>query len=292
MKLLVFGPGYSASAAIPRLRDHARQITATARSAEAAERLRAMDVRPVTFGAAMSDDLAAAIAEATHLLVSIPPDEEGDPGLRLAADRIAEAPDLRHVIYLSTVGVYGDHGGGWVDEETPPEPNSKRTAARVAAEAEWQGLLERRGLPVAIFRLSGIYGPGRNALVNLAAGTARRIVKPGQIFNRIHVDDIATAIDAACSCELAGILNVTDDLPAPPQDIVAYAADLMGVEPPPEVPFETADLSPMARSFYSQNKGVRNQKLKETLDFTLAYPTYREGLAALWAAGEGRQPKR
>lgn len=289
MKLLVFGPGYSASAAIARLASRGADVVATARSGERAAELEAKGIRPVAFdGAGMPPELTAAIGEATHLLVSIPPGEAGDPVIAAAGEAIAAAPDLRNVVYLSTVGVYGDHGGGWVDETTEPEPVSKRSIARLAAERGWAELAAITARPLAILRLAGIYGPGRNALVNLANGTAKRVAKPGQFFNRIEVEDIAAAIVAAVEREAGGIFNVADDEPAPPQDVVTFAAELMGVEPPPETDFATADLSPMARSFYGENKRVRNDKLKQELGIMLAYPSYRDGLAALWRAGEGR----
>ncbi len=285
MKLLVLGPGYSAKAAIARLRGHCDQIVATARSDEQAAALLADHVQPI---APEMGAVRDAIADASHLLVSVPPDDIGDPMLRLAAEPLASARHLRSVVYLSTVGVYGDHGGAWIDEETVPAPKSRRSVARLEAEAAWQAIADKAGWSLAILRLSGIYGPGRNALVNLAKGTARRLVKPGQVFNRIHVADIAAAVDAAMSKELSGAFNVTDDLPAPPQDVVAFAAELMGVEPPPEIPFETADLTPMARSFYGENKRVSNARMKQEMSLELAFPTYRDGLQALWKSGEGQ----
>ena len=185
---------------------------------------------------------------------------------------------LAWIGYLGTTAVYGDRQGGWVDEETPIEPTLARADRRARAEAAWL----KSGLPVHIFRLAGIYGPGRNAFVNLKDGTARRIVKPGQVFSRIHVEDIATVLEASIARPRPGaIYNVCDDEPAPPQDVVAHAAELMGVAPPPEQPYETADLSPMARTFYKDNRRVRNERIKRELGVRLAYPTYREGLAAL-----------
>jgi nucleoside-diphosphate-sugar epimerase len=184
--------------------------------------------------------------------------------------------------------VYGDHGGAWIDETAPPNPTSARSRRRLAAEEAWLALGRRTGKPVQVFRLAGIYGPRRNPLAQLAAGTATRIVKPGQIFNRIHVDDIAAALAASLDRPRAGaVYNVADDEPAPPQDVVAYAASLAGVVPPAEIPFDEASLSPMARSFYAETKRVSNRLLKQELGLTLRYPTYREGLAALRAAGEG-----
>jgi nucleoside-diphosphate-sugar epimerase len=289
MNLLVFGPGYSASAAIARLRDGATEITATARTPDRVAELEAHGLRAVAFdGAELLPELAAAIADSTHLLISIAPGEDGDVVLAAAANAIAAAPELRSIVYLSTIGVYGDHDGAWVDETTEPKPKSRRSQNRLAAEAAWTELAVRIRRPLAILRLAGIYGPGRNALVNLADGTARRLVRPGQLFNRVEVDDIANAIATAFERETDGVFNVTDDEPAPPQDVVAFAAHLMGIDPPPEIALASADLSPMARSFYSENKRVRNDRLKQELGVSLAYPNYRDGLIALWNQGEGR----
>lgn len=284
MRLLVFGPGYSALAAIARLQEAAESVVATARSVERARMLEARGIEPVFFAGETSAELGDAIAGATHILVSIPPGEAGDPVLTVTAPAVAAAPELRSVVYLSTVGVYGDHAGAWVDETTAPNPKSARSMARLAAEAAWCGHVTRAGAPLAILRLAGIYGPGRNALANLRDGTARRIVKPGQVFNRIHVADIASAVAAAFRLGVDGIFNVTDDEPGPPQDVIAFAAGLLGIDPPPEIPFDSAELSPMARSFYGENKRVRNDRLKNELGLELAYPTYREGLRALMGA--------
>jgi nucleoside-diphosphate-sugar epimerase len=232
-------------------------------------------------GRGASAEIVAALNGTTHLLVSVPPGEAGDPVINDHAADIAATASILSIVYLSTIGVYGDHGGGWVDEATPPRPVNARSVARLAAENAWRNLADGAGKPLAILRLSGIYGPGRNALVDLRAGKARRIVKPGQMFNRIHVDDIAAAIAAAFDRRADGIFNVTDDEPAPPQDVVAYAAELLGVPPPPAIPFEDADLSPMARSFYGENKRARNARMKETLGVVLQFPGYRQGLAAL-----------
>jgi nucleoside-diphosphate-sugar epimerase len=194
------------------------------------------------------------------------------------------------VVYLSSVGVYGDRGGARVDEASPPSPSSPRSWRRLDAEGQWRAFGEARGVPVDILRLAGIYGPGRNALVNLRAGAARRVVKPGQTFNRIHVDDIAeVAVRLIEAGGAGGIWNVADEEPAPPQDVVAFAATLLGIAPPPEEAFETAPLSPMARSFYDENRRVCVDKLRRELDFRWLHPTYREGLRALAAAGEGRE---
>ncbi|MCW5695950.1 MAG: NAD(P)-dependent oxidoreductase [Bauldia sp.] len=283
-RLLIFGLGYSAAAFVATGAGGTASIVGTTRSTLPAvpgvSWLRFDGTEPV---AAVSE----AIRSATRILVSAPPDEAGDPVLRHHAGDIAAAPALRGIVYLSTVGVYGDHGGAWVDEGSETRPVSRRSVQRLAAEQSWRALGEA-GVPVALLRLAGIYGPGRNALVNVAEGTARRIVKPGQVFNRIHVADIATAIGAAFAARLDGPLNVADDEPGPPQDVVAFAAALLGVAAPPEVPFDAAALSPMARSFYGENKRVRNDRLKALIGKALSYPTYREGLTALFAAGEGR----
>jgi nucleoside-diphosphate-sugar epimerase len=226
-----------------------------------------------------------AIAAAEYVLVSVPPGADGDPILAACADAIAEAKHMRSVVYLSTVGVYGDHAGAWVDETTPPQPGASRSRDRLAAEQAWQEFGARRGIAVAILRLAGIYGPGQNALEQIARGRARRIVKQGQIFNRIHVGDIAQAIDAGFARGASGIFNVADDEPTPVGDPIVFAAELMGREPPPEIAFADAapTMSPMGLSFWQDCRRVRNDKLKRELGVVLRYPTYREGLRALFA---------
>jgi nucleoside-diphosphate-sugar epimerase len=198
------------------------------------------------------------------------------------------APRLARVVLLSTVGVYGDHSGAWVDETTPPDPTRAHTRARIVAENAWRAFGRRRSIAVAVLRLSGIYGPGRNLLVNLRRGHARNVEKPGQVFNRIHVDDIAQAIDAAFAQDADGVFNVTDDEPTPPADPLVFAASLLGLPPPPAIPFAQAiaTMSPMAASFYAENRRVRNDRVKRVLGVRLRYPTYREGLRALHVAGE------
>lgn len=221
-------------------------------------------------------------AKVTHILLSIPPDEAGDPVFDVMAEEILRLKKLKWIGYLSTTGVYGNLDGGLVTEESPYNPSGERGSRRMRAEQAWRGLYETNGLPVHIFRLPGIYGPGRNQLVSLKKGMARRIAKPGQIFSRIHVTDLAAILVASMEKPNPGaIYNVADDEPAPPQDVVAYAAKLLGVKPPPLIDFETADLSPMARSFYSDSKRVSNDKIKSELGISLKFPTYREGLAAL-----------
>jgi nucleoside-diphosphate-sugar epimerase len=289
MKLLVFGLGYSALHISQRLQLAGAQVTATVRTSAKAERLTQAGITARVFSPEYCDEaITADIAASESILVSIPPDETGDPVLSSFADHIAAAPNLRWLGYLSTVGVYGDHNGNWVDEKTPPARVQERSRIRATAEQAWLAFGAARGVAVHIFRLSGIYGPGRNQLVQLASGTARRIVKPGQIFNRIHVTDIAAVIEASLARPRSGgIYNVTDNEPAPPQDVLEFAARLCGLESPPEVPFESAEVSPMARSFYSESRRVRNDLIRRELGVTLRYPTYREGLIALRAGGKG-----
>lgn len=288
MRLVILGMGYSASAFLARERKRFAHVTGTVRDQGRATSMAAPGLEMLAFdGTSASPALKAAIHPAEAILVSIAPDGSGDPALRHLRHEIAAAPGLKWIGYLSTVGVYGDHGGDWVDETTPCKPVSGRSVARVAAENAWLDLGQATARPVQVFRLSGIYGPGRNALVNMMEGSARRIDKPGQVFNRIHVADIAgavaTAMDAAITRGHAPpMLNVTDNEPCPPQDIVAHAALLTGLETPPLIAFEDATLSPMGRSFYGENKRVSNRLLRENLGYSLAYPTYREGLAALW----------
>lgn len=232
-------------------------------------------------------DAPQRLADATHLLISIPPDAAGCPVFDTHGADIAALRQLRWIGYLSSTNVYGDQAGGWVDETTPLAPSGARGRRRVAAEAAWLALGQRSGTPVHIFRLAGIYGPGRSALDALRAGTARRIVKPGQVFSRIHVADLATVLEAAMAKPrgstdgMGAIYNVCDDAPSPPEEVIAYAAALRGVTPPPLEDFATAALSPMARSFYDDSKRVSNRRIKDELGVTLRYPSYREGLAAL-----------
>lgn len=286
MHLFSFGLGYSARALAGRLAAKGWRITGTSTTEVGARAITAAGYRGLVFdGRAPAPEVGRALGEATHALMSIPPGADGDPAFVHHAADIAAAAGLGWIGYLSTVAVYGDRGGGWVDETTPPNPMSERGRRRLAAESAWLTLGARTGKAVMVFRLPGIYGPGRSPLDDLAAGTARRLVKKDQVFNRIHVEDIAGAVEAAISRPRAGaIFNVTDDEPAPPQDVVAYAAGLAGRPVPPEQPFENAVLTPMARSFYSENKRVRNARLKAELGYALAYPTYREGLAAIAAA--------
>jgi len=286
--LVCFGLGYSAEHFVVAYGRKLDCIVGTVRGRERAAVLNAYDkgrLQALVFdGTRPSAELNRAIAEADCVLVSVPPGENGDPVLAACGDALSRAKNLREIVYLSTIGVYGDRGGQWVDETTPPVPESGRGSARLAAERDWRLLGERNGAGVAVLRLAGIYGPGQNALAQIARGKARRVVKPGQIFNRIHVADIAQAIGAAFTRRAAGIFNVADDEPSPPGDPIVFAARLLGVAPPPEIPFVDAApaMSPLALSFWQECRRVRNGKLKNELGVALRYPTYREGLKALF----------
>lgn len=286
--LLVFGLGYTAAAAVKKSAKRYDKVVATTRSPEKADRIRQQGMTPILFNGEIDALLQKAIESATHLLISIAPGEEGDPVLNACAGALSAASHLRWACYLSTVGVYGDHDGEWVSEDTLCRPVSIRSKQRIAAERAWSAFTHTKEIPLAIFRLSGIYGPGRNGFVNIEKGRSRRLVKPGQVFNRIHRDDIATAFDLAAGLEANGIFNITDDEPAPPQDVVAFAHKLQGSTPPAEVDFETAELSPMARSFYGENKRVSNAKSKRVLGLDYEYPTYRTALTRLWQDGSWR----
>jgi dTDP-4-dehydrorhamnose reductase len=290
MKLFAFGLGYSALYFIARFGEGFDQIAGTVRSEAKAAGLREASLEPFVFGPEHVDPtIGDRLAESDVLLVSVPPGVSVDPVLARFGRHIAGNRREQKIIYLSTIGVYGDRQGQWVDETRLATPNSERSTARLHAERAWSAIAKDRTKKLHILRLAGIYGPGRNALVNLAAGTAKRIVKPDQVFNRIHVEDVARTIAAALAYRgESDIWNVSDDEPAPPQDVVTFAARLMGKEPPPEQDFESAELTPMGRSFYNENKRASNRKLKEELGVELAFPTYREGMNALWEAGEGR----
>lgn len=289
MHTVIFGCGYSGTAIARLFADGPDSVVGTSRSTETLEQLRKLGVKAIRFdGETIEPALLDEMKKATHLVQSIAPGPSGDPIIRLAGKDIsARMPNLRWIGYLSTVGVYGDHKGAWIDEETSIRPVSGRSVERVSAEDDWMAIGKAIGVPTAVLRLSGIYGPGRNAFCNIEKGTARRLIKANQVFNRIRVEDIAAASRFLADRGLGGIYNVTDDEPAPPQDIIVEAARLMGVEPPPEMPFETAELSPMARSFYGENKRVSNAKLK-ALGFQFTHPNYRVSLANLWAESRWR----
>ena len=284
--ILSFGHGYSAQALSRILLPQGWQITGTTRSEVKAEALADQGVAPLIFpgdGDGDGDgDVADAIAQASHLLISAGPDASGDPVLNAVGDMIsARARQFEWVGYLSTTGVYGDHQGAWVDENTPLTPSTRRGQWRKDAEEAWHAV---PGLPLHIFRLAGIYGPGRGPFAKVRDGTARRIVKTGQVFSRTHVEDIAQVLAASIAQPAPGTAyNICDDDPAPPQDVIAHAAELLGAPVPPAIPFETAEMTPMARSFYAESKRVRNDRIKDELGVQLRFRTYREGLAALLA---------
>jgi nucleoside-diphosphate-sugar epimerase len=281
MRLFCFGFGYSAEALARRLSARASALAGTKTSIVGAEPPLGASLAAFQ-GDGASAEVRGVLAGTTHLLVSIPPDIEGDMVLRHFRDDLAALPELAWIGYLSTVGVYGDWQGQWVDETSPARPTSERSLRRVLAERAWLAFGRESGRRVEIFRLSGIYGPGRSVIDNLKSGTARRVVKPGQVFNRIHVDDIARVLVAAIDTAAShSIYNVSDDEPAPPQDVVAYGAELLGLPVPPEIPFEKAGLEGMAASFWAESKRVSNARMKTSLGVALAYPTYREGLSAL-----------
>jgi len=278
-RLFCFGLGYSAVELAQRLHRQGWSVAGTCRSEAAAAPLRAQGFDITLFDRAQPPATPeAALAGASHILSSVPPDDAGDPVLDHWAPVLAALGGIAWAGYLSTTGVYGDRAGGWVDESAALEPTGERGRRRVAAEQGWLSL----GLPMHLFRLAGIYGPGRSALDTLRSGRARRIVKPGQVFSRIHVADIASVLEASIARPNPGAAyNLCDDNPAPPDEVIAYAAELLGVPAPPEIPFESAELSEMARSFYADNKRVSNDRIKRELGVTLAYPDYRLGLKAL-----------
>ena len=279
--LLSIGHGYSAQALTRRLVPKGWRVIGTTRSAEKVGRLAQAGIEAVIW-----PGVELPLDEVSHVLTSVSPDDAGDPVLLAHSDTLRSADHLEWVGYLSTTGVYGDHQGGWVDEATPLTPSTKRGKARTEAEAAWANL----GLPLHIFRLAGIYGPGRGPFAKVRAGAARRIIKAGQVFSRTHVEDIAQVLEASIERPNPGaIYNVCDDNPAPPQDVIAFAASLLGVPAPPEVRIEEANLGPMASSFYAESKRVRNDRIKDELGVTLMYPDYRAGLRALLDA-ETAQP--
>lgn len=279
--LFCFGLGFTARTLVEDLQAEGWTVRGTSRTADGAAALEDRTVRAWVYdGSAPLPP--EALEGVTHVLVSAPPDDRGDPVLRHHGEDLMRLPGLAWVGYLSTTGVYGDRDGGWVDETAPVDPDVPRSMRRAQAERGWLRLANEAGTPVSLFRLAGIYGPGRSAVDSLRKGTAKRIVKPGQVFCRIHVADIAATLRASMDKPaVGGIYNVCDDEPAPPQDVITEAAGLLGVTPPPEVPFAEAELSPMARSFYADNRRVRNDRIKQELGVSLRYPTYREGLRSL-----------
>lgn len=278
-KLLIFGCGYSAQAFVRRL-GQGWQVTGTTRDPAKKAQLKAQGIDARLWP---GEDLRPALNDATHLLLSIAPGADGDPVVAALGDAVRQAaPHLRWVGYLSTTGVYGDHEGGWVDEATALEPTTRRGKSRLVAERQWQAIAAACGLPLHIFRLAGIYGPGRGPFEKVRNGTARRIIKENQYFSRIHVDDIAEVLTASVARPDPGaIYNVADDDPSPPEDVLSEAARLLDLPDPPEVRFDEAEMTPMARSFYAESKRVRNHRIKRDLGVTLRYPDYRAGLRAL-----------
>lgn len=285
--VFVFGLGFSGRAFARRALAAGHSVCGSSRSAEAPN---TSGARAFTIGDAQTAAaLRSAIGEAQIAFVAAPPDASGDPTLADFGDALAASTRLERVIYLSTVGVYGGSEGAWIDESAPTAATSARARWRVAAEAQWLAFGRANGVAVDELRLAGIYGPGRNPLTKLAQGDSRRIVKPGQVFNRIHIEDIAGVALALIEAGAPGeVWNVADLEPAPPQDVITYAASLLGVDPPPEEPFDTADLTPMQRSFYASNQRISTEKLRRELGYRWRYPTFREGLSACLEAGDGR----
>jgi len=289
--LLVFGMGYTGTAIAARAAGRGWQVTATSRDPATLRSPPGVALIPFM-------DAGPAVLTATHLVQTAAPGAEGDPALARFGGEVASAPDLRWAGYLSTTGVYGDHGGGWVDEDTPAQPGNNRGQRRVAAEDAWRAACTR--CAVDVFRVAGIYGPGRSAFDDLRAGTARRVDKPGHLFGRIHRDDIAAAVVAAMAQDRptlgegggVRILNLADDEPAASADVTAEAARLLDIEPPPLVPFADAlpGMSEMGRSFWLENRRVRSSKTQEALGLRWAYPTYREGLRAILQQEAGERP--
>jgi len=280
--LLSIGHGYSAAAIVKALGSGWR-IMATTRDPARAARFAEQGLTPVLWQPGESDAaLAAALSEATHLITSVAPREAGDPVANIVG--AMAAPRLEWIGYLSASSVYGDAAGGWVDERTPTQPGTERGDARLRAEAAWTALGDRLGAKVALLRIAGIYGPGRSAIEALRTGRAHRLIKPGQVFNRVHVDDLGRIVAAAAQARAHGAFNLCDAMPGPPQDVIVHAAELTGIAPPPEQPFDPAALSAMARSFYSENKRLRSVRVGPELGVTLLYPDYRAGLAAILAA--------
>lgn len=279
--LLVFGPGFSAEPVIDRALAEGWRVSATWRRPEMAAALTTRGVHPIKLTKA-AFDAASNLDDVTHILVSIAPDKTGDPVLNALAGWIKTRTRLKWIGYLSSTNVYGDHKGAWVDETSETQPGLERGKRRLTSEETWTRTGVEIGAAVHIFRLAGIYGPGRNAVRSVLDGKAKRVIKPGQVFGRIHRDDIASAVWRAMMSDIEStIFNLADDLPAPPQDVIVEAAKLLGVEPPPEVAFDKAELSPMGRSFYEESKRVRNSKAKRLLNWTLKYPDFHTALPDL-----------
>lgn len=284
--LFCFGLGYSAMALSRRLDAAGWTIRGTCRKPARKAALGALGISAALFDGDTPMDPADLLQGATHVLLSIPPGAEGDPAFRQHAQDIAAAGTVKWVGYFSTTGVYGNRDGDWVDETSDLRPGNERSQRRVDAERDWLSWGDRHGISVQIFRLPGIYGPGRSAVDQVKAGTARRISKPGHVFSRIHVEDIATTVAASIArAQPGGIYNVCDDEPAAPGDVVAYVCELLSREPPPEIPYDEADMSPMAKSFWSDNRRVRNDRMKQELGVRLDFPDYRIGIRGILGLG-------
>lgn len=285
-----FGLGYTALALARRVLPLGWRMAGTTTDKRKYTALRDIGIAAELFNSRHPlADAGSSLGTATHILLSIPPVTEGDPAFDLHGSDIAAAPHLAWLGYLSTTGVYGNRNGEWIDETATPAPTSRRGDHRLVAEEAWRGLHDRDGVPVHVFRLSGIYGPGRSALDSLRAGQARRINKPGHVFNRIHVDDIVTTLQASMQAPSPGaIYNLADDEPASSADVLSYASRLIDVPEPPLIDFDKADLAPIVRSFYKDNKKIRNDLIKSDLGISLRYPDYRTGLAACLAAETAR----
>jgi nucleoside-diphosphate-sugar epimerase len=285
MNVFFFGLGFSSLAALTALRigQQTVNISGSVRTKDKADRLTREGVKAHVFdGTRAGETLGGDVRAASHVIFSIAPGAEGDPALIHHRADLDAASDLQWLCYYSTVGVYGDFGGEWIDEMAPLVPRNERSDRRVLAEQAWRDYAAQRGVPLTILRLAGIYGPGRSTFDKLRDGTAKRVIKPEQVFNRIHVDDIGRVTALAAEARLDGTFNLADDEPAPPQDLVTLAAEMMGVEPPEAIPFDAAEMTPMQRSFYADNKRVSNRAIKQALGIELLYPDYRKGLAAVW----------
>ncbi|MBC8283911.1 MAG: SDR family oxidoreductase [Nitrospinae bacterium] len=282
--LFCFGLGFSAQALAERLLLKNWSVTGTCRATD--KNISSVKLPTLPFdGTIASEEIEIALSNATHLLVSIPPQPSGDVVLKSFGSQIENNKNLKWIGYISSTGVYGDTHGEWVNESSPLLPATKINVQRVEAEQAWLNMARQKGCPVMVFRCVGIYGPGRNLLISAQQGRARRIEKPGLVFSRIHVEDLAQTLEASIQKpELGEIYNVCDDEPASPSEAVEYAFKLLNIPPPPLIPFESAELSEIARGFYKTCKRVSNSKIKKELGVKLKYPNYRSGLDAIFKA--------
>ncbi len=287
MSVFFFGMGFSSQATARAIHENINpdiRVSGTTRSRPRAEELLRAGVRSHAFdGRAPGLMLAADLIRSKNVVISIPPANGLDPVMTHHRPELDKIENLEWLCYFSSVGVYASSNGAWIDEDAPLEENQERAVLRIETEQLWRDYAKSRNVPITVFRIAGIYGPGRSALNKLRDGTAHRIIKKGQVFNRVHVADIGRITALAMRNRLDGTFNLTDDEPAPPQDLVTFAAELLGVDPPEEIPFEKADLSELARQFYADNKRVSNASIKKALGIELLYPTYRDGLRAIFA---------